>query len=288
MTVHFSEFNMGENCTMVVTGKDTAGGKKQQYEMTGLGKMDLGEFWTQHVKGDTIDLKVKCKNGAKAKDDAHFVVDKLAVGYAVDESSSNNIFGSDNIRHLVSRRDAICGQDDKQNAACYETSHPMEYERGRAVARLLISGSSLCTGWLASANNHLVTNEHCITSATAARNTDYEFMAEASTCGGSNCQLCHAGDVYSGAAFIQDNANLDYCLVQIDSGDPASVHGYLQIDDRAASVGTTVVGEEIYILQHPGGRAKEFGMDTGSNMCIVDSRVSACGGSGYQDVGCEL
>ena len=60
---------------------------------------------------------------------------------------------------------------------------------------------------------------------------------------------CFPGTIFSGSLFIQDNANLDYCLLQITSGDPASMFGYLEIDDRAA-----VVDEEIYIIGHPGGK----------------------------------
>ena len=91
-----------------------------------------------------------------------FVIDEYAAGF-VDLGTPDS-----------SR--AICGIDDKENAICYETSHPVEYDHARAVARLLINGSSLCTGWLASSNNHLLTNEHCISSAASALNTDLSRM----------------------------------------------------------------------------------------------------------------
>ena len=73
--------------------------------------------------------------------------------------------------------------------------------------------------------------------------------------------------------------------MQITSGDPAAIYGFLQIDDRVA-----VVGEEIYIPQYPGGRAKELGIySTHSNdadaLCHVNAFKSPCSGSGYQDVG---
>lgn len=77
-----------------------------------------------------------------------------------------------------------------------------------------------------------MTNEHCLTSVSDALNTDYDFMAEAPTCSTPNCPDCYPGTVFSGATFIQDNSNLDYCLVQVTSGDPASTFGYLEIDNR--------------------------------------------------------
>ncbi len=261
VALHFSKFDLpsGERVTI----SDSQGG--QSYVLSGKGKMEAGTFWSQHIKGERAMINFTTRRA-------------LANGFEIDKYGAGNV-------NIGFTPEAICGADDKDNAVCFENSHPVEYDKGRAVARLLISGSSLCTGWLASADNHLVTNEHCITTATAALNTDYEFMAEAANCGDSNCQLCHAGTVFSGATFIQDNAALDYALVQINSANPAATYGYLEIDDRAATI-----GEQIYIPQYPGGRAKELGIvssDPGnvSGVCEVDGFSAGCSSSAYQDVG---
>ena len=266
--IHFREFNLEEGCVVTVGSKNN----RNEYQMTGRGKFQMSEFWSQHVKNDECTLRCDCRGPAKSM--CHFEIDKIAVGFQHEGQRQSFFGGGGRARQLfpmVSRRDAICGSDDKVNAACYKETHPTEYENARAVSRLLIQGSWLCTGWLASASNHLITNEHCISSANDALNTDYEFMAEAPTCDDGNCQLCHSGTVYSGATFIQDNASLDYCLVQITSGNPASTFGFLEIDDRNAAA-----GEEIYIPQHPGGRAKELGIHSshstdGGGICEVYS-----------------
>ena len=265
IAVHFSGFQLSAGDYLIVS--DPQGG--QAYTLEGRGKMDAGTFWAQHIKGDTVTLELVATGPAGAYG---FDIDEYVAGF-IDLGQPYE-------------PEAICGADDKDNAVCYQTSHSTEYDRGRAVARLLIQGSGLCTGWLASGNDHLITNEHCITSAAAALNTDYEFMAEAPTCGSNNCQLCYPGAVFSGATFIQDSANLDYCLVQINSGNPAATYGYLEIDDRDA-----VVDEEIYILQHPGGRAKEFAIysthasDPGGICQVYSITQPPCSGSGYSDVG---
>jgi len=260
---------------MKISGKEqNVLGKKEEYEMTEKGKMQAGTFWAQHVSGDEIFVQVKCQD-KPAEENGNFVVDKVAVGYGPEHEYSGR-----------TRRAALCGEDDKENAICYSES--AEYNKASAVARLLIQGSWLCTGWLASASNHIMTNEHCITDGVQALNTDYEFMAEAPGCGDANCQLCHPGEKFSGAIFISDNATLDYALVQINStGDPAATYGLLQIDNRVAEV-----GEQIYIPQHPGGRAKELGTDSShdsdSSFCqVYSTTVSPCSGSGYDDVGCK-
>ena len=228
IALHFRDFHLGRGDYLVVS--DLLG--NQSYVMEGRGKMSAGTFWARHIKGDTVVLElVTTRHGGGAG----FTIDQYAAGFvSLGEPPT----------------EAICNTSDLENAVCRSPSP--EYDRGRAVARLLIQGSTLCTGWLASASSHLVTNEHCISSATAALNTDYEFGAEASTCGASNCQLCHPGAVFSGSSFIQDNPGLDYALVQL-SGNPAATYGFLQIDNR-----TAIVGEEVYLASHPGGRAKEL------------------------------
>ena len=244
-------------------------GERRRSVCAGEEQAEAGSFWSRHVKGDTLRMELWAKNSSGGPG---FDIDQIAIG--------DDRFDSDATR-------AICGANDMDNAVCYASSHPTEYNRSRAVARLLINGNSLCTGWLASASNHLITNEHCISNSSSALNTDYEFASEAPNCSDGNCQLCYTGDIYSGANFLRDNANLDYALVQISSGNPASIYGYLGNDNRDA-----VVGERIYIPQHPGGRAKELALfsshsaDSTDGRCHVNTTsTTACTGSGYTDVG---
>ena len=151
IALHFDDFDLAAGDRVVVS--DAQG--NQSYTMTGRGKMNAGTFWAQHVKGDTAVVELFFADEISG---GRFAIDEYAAGFADLSGGAGT--------------DAICGSDDKENAVCYETSHPTEYNRARAVARLLINGGSLCTGWLASAQNHFVTNEHCITSASAALNTD--------------------------------------------------------------------------------------------------------------------
>ena len=263
VALHFRELDLAPGDRVVIS--DPAG--HQAVEHTGRGRMNAGTFWARHIKGDTAVLQLV---RAEASRQSSFVVDRYAAGF-VD---------------LGSPFEAICGSDDKENAVCYASSHSAEYDTSRAVARLLIGGTSMCTGWLVSADNYLITNEHCISTDNDALNTDYEFMAEAPNCNDSNCQLCYQGDVYTGGNLLRDNAALDYALIQITSGDPAATYGWLEIDNREA-----VPGEQIYIPQHPGGRAKELGIYSSasadaSGVCTVFSASeSPCSGSGYYDVG---
>ena len=262
IALHFSRFDLAPGDQVIVSDADG----RQTYTLSGRGKLESGAFWAQHVKGDTAVVELITKGEKRGKG---FVIDSYAAGF-VDLGGPGDY-------------EAVCGAQDLRNAVCYQSSHPTQYARGRAVARLLIQGVSLCTGWLASASSHLITNEHCITSATAAANTDYEFGAEAPNCTSSNCQLCWPGTVISGGTFIQDSVALDYALVQL-AGNPAGTYGFLEIDNR-----TAVVGEQIYIPQHPGGRAKEFGIastsDSGSVCKVSTITAAGCSSTSYNDVG---
>ncbi len=268
LAIHFVNFDLGPGDYLIVS--DESG--KQWYTMSGRGKMGAGTFWARHIKGNTIllDLVVNSREGGYG-----FDVDMYAAGF-VDLTSTVD--------------KAICGTDDKENAKCYETSHPTEYDRGRAVCRVLYNGIGNCTGWLVSSDNYIITNEHCVTNQAEATNTDCDFMAEAPTCGTPNCSDCYPGYVYSGTTFIQDNANLDYAvlLINVQAGepDPAQTYGYLELDNRVA-----IPDEEIYIIGHPGGRAKEFSIfsthstDAGGIAQVYSITEPACSGVGYSDVG---
>jgi hypothetical protein len=268
MALHFRDFDLGDGDVLMVS--DPSG--EQSYVLAGRGKMEAGTFWARHIKGDTVILNfiVTSAEGGRG-----FTIDEYVAGFV-------DIGGDPR---------AICGADDKENAICYTGSHPVEYGRARAVCRLLSNGSGFCTGWLCSAQNHVMTNEHCVSSSSSAMNTDFDFMAEAPTCSTPNCQNCFPGTVYGGGGiFIQDNYNLDYCLMQINvlpgEMDPAGTFGYLELDNRVA-----VPGEEIYIVGHPGARAKEMSIysthpnDPNGIPVVYSISEPACQGSGYSDVG---
>ena len=265
MAVHFTKFDLGPRDYLKVS--DLNGG--QSYILRGRGKMQRGNFWSQHVKGDAMRMELVIVGSDRGQG---FQIEEYATGATASPT------------HRAPK--SICGFDDKQNALCF-SGLPM-YEKGRAVARLLIhrlDGDYLGTGFLVSSNNHLLSNEHVITSANDAANTDYEFMAEAPDCYAQNCQLCYPGIVFSGAEFIQNSYDLDYALVRINSGDPAASYGYLQIDPRPP-----FVGEQIYIPQYPDGRAKEFAYyssefaDAGG-LCRIQSLTQFGCQGGSSDVG---
>ena len=45
------------------------------------------------------------------------------------------------------REESVCGQNESKDAVCYKSADPVAYKSSKAVARLLINGTELCTGW---------------------------------------------------------------------------------------------------------------------------------------------
>jgi hypothetical protein len=94
-----------------------------------------------------------------------------------------------------------------------------------------------------------MTAEHCI----GSMNTEYEFMGEESTCSATNgnCWMCERGDLFDAESLELFDASNDYALVKLAANPELSKYGYLDLDLEEAAI-----DDEIYIPQHPAGRAK--------------------------------
>ena len=258
IAVHFERFELAPGHRVVVRSPD--GGARHTF--TGRGKGGLGAFWATHVKGDAAVVELHAPTSAPAW------------GIRIDRYAAGDAEGMAQDAESI---ETVCGADDRQNAICYAGSEPGAYQHARAVARLLINGVDLCTGFLVGCQGHLLTNRHCIQSQFDATNTDYEFDAEAPNCLFSNCSLCFPGTIWGGTAtLVQESQALDYALIHL-AGDPQETFGTLVPDDREA-----VPGERIYIPQHPDGRGREIALDSTdpmdpSGVCEVSSiNVSPC------------
>ena len=170
------------------------------------------------LTGDRMDIDLTCE---KNKDQALFRIDEYVAGNPFDDTPERKNADTNHPR-------IICDADDKRNAVCYQDNETV-YSKARAVARLFINGSGVCTGWLVSESNILITNEHCIASLADVQNTDFEFMAEESECTdvpGDGGWFSHRNhdSIFDGAALLAVSAEWDYAVVQL-TGNPASQFG---------------------------------------------------------------
>jgi len=224
--------------------------RKQVHVYKGRGfKEKGGDFISKMILGPEAIIDLYSKNADH--DSYGYLVDRVTRGYSRSEMEAR--YGADEATR------AICGTDDKEDAVCYADDFPDVSEEARAVARIVMDGSALCTAWLVSCQNHVITNNHCTwddsdfdTQGELDR-MEFQFMYQEPTCGGSGATFEYS---FMGGTWLENDRNLDYTLIQAPAEeDPASTYGWLLIDDRLADI-----DELIYIVGHPGGRPKEISL----------------------------
>jgi PKD repeat protein len=281
IALHFSEFDLAPEDYVEISSPD--GRYYYRYKEKGKWVRAKGDkepkqisaFWATHIPGDTVIVKLVSKN---RKTGFGFVIDKWVRGY---ERGFIDAVMSAMEEEAVSNYEAICSSDDKEWAKCYEGT--TMYDKSKAVCRLLIGGSSACTGWLLGSEGHVMTNEHCINNQTDAGNTDYEFMAEGATCATSCASwgACPGSVEASSGTLIKTNASLDYSLILLPTN-ITSTYGYLQFRDELPSI-----GERIYIPQHPGAYGKQLAVNSdtdGPYAKVYSTNEPPCAG-GPGDIG---
>ncbi len=280
IALHFSNFDLAVGDYVEVSSPD--GMYSYKYEQKGKwvrlkGDKDfkqVSEFWATHIPGDTAVVKLVSKN---RKSSYGFEVDKWVHGY--EKEYIDAIMGGLE-EDADANLEATCSSDDKLEAKCYEGTEM--YNKAKAVCRLLIGGSSACTGWLVGDEGHIMTNNHCISTQSDAGNTDYEFMAEGANCS-TSCRswgACPGNVVTSSGTMIKTDVDLDYTLILL-SVNVSGTYGYMQLRDTVPSI-----GERIYIPQHPSAHGKQLAVtvDGGANATIYSTTEAPCMG-GPGDIG---
>ncbi len=230
--IHFNDFDLAPGDFLQIAGTNS----KEFINYVGKGHragdseaLAQKSFWSQSIFDERVTVRLYSNGPSK---NYGFSVDKVAYGY-----------GKDDVIQF-----SICGVDDKEQIACYEGTEM--YDKARAVCRLVIGGSNLCTGWLIGNEGHIMTNNHCIGSARAASSVEFQFNYEYEDCNG---RVSTRTDVVATTStLIKTNSRLDYTLVKLPVN-PTAEYGFLSLRSRRVAA-----GERIYIPQHPGGRRKQI------------------------------
>ncbi|MCP3101360.1 serine protease [Myxococcus sp. K15C18031901] len=271
IAAHFERLELEDGDFVVVRSPD--GTRSRRYDASPPGASD--GFWAMHIPGDTAVVELH-RSASPAHLGRH--------GYSIDRFARGD--SNAELPQAVGSNEAVCGADDTDWAPCVGATQPALYARARSVARLLINGTTACTGWLVGSQGHVLTNQHCIASAQDAANTDFEFMAEGSGCAASCASWMGCpGHVISGATLVQVDAPRDYALVKLPVN-PTASFGYLQL--RASGA---VVDERIYVPQHPAGYGKKIAVrstasaDASGYAEVFSLNEPSCQSGGPNDVG---
>ena len=259
LSVHFKHFELNLGDFIVI--RDPSRLRVWKYD-----SIKRSNFWSINIFGETLIIEIHSTNKTGSYG---FSIDKIAKGIIP--------FGNN-----LSNQQALCGDDDSEDAICYLNEGNKIYTSSRAVARILINGTSACTGWLIGDEGHLITNEHCISNQKDADNIVVEFLAEGNNCD-DNCTSwfgCSGVIEATSATLIKSNENLDYALLLLPKN-VSDTYGFLQCRESCP-----ILNERIYIPQHPRGWGKRIAVNSSdqsdsegyTKINYLDRR--RCGGTG--------
>ncbi|HPQ40178.1 MAG TPA: trypsin-like peptidase domain-containing protein [bacterium] len=242
LVFEFSKFDLGPGDWVEV--RHPFGEQIHVYTDQGLHNKG-GDFITKAVLGSEAIIDLYSTN----PENSHY-------GYRIERITRG--FSPAEMSRMYGPSRAICGTDDKLDAICFETSHPEVYEKSKAAVRILMDGSALCTGWLVSCEDHLITNCHCswegdFDSQSKLDRMEFQFMYQRPQCGSGTATVEYS---FQSGVFIEYDHYIDYTLIQAPPGEnPSDTYGWINMDDRLADI-----DEQMFIVNHPGGVPKQISL----------------------------
>jgi lysyl endopeptidase len=242
--LHFARMQMPPGDYVTVSNAD--GTESYRYQ-PGTGQDS--ERWAMSVTGDTAVLEIHRAAadplglndllGTMGVD-----VDRVARGFSRTEQQSRP---EEQLTApgRTGKEESVCGADTSADAACYKSADPVAYTKSKAIARLLINGTELCTGWGIGAQNRMLTNNHCFTSSAEAYDTEVWFNYQCAKCGGY--EVYQPTKVWGSKVLTTDRV-YDYTLFSVGNFAAVQKFGYLTLDTVRP-----VRNQELYVPQHPAG-----------------------------------
>ncbi|GEK08156.1 MULTISPECIES: PKD domain-containing protein [Pseudoalteromonas] len=272
--LHFKNLNLEQGGKLIVRSENNA---------------EYYAYSQDNLRAATIDPTIS-DDGITQFSAMSVSADKVIVEYIPGAGKTDKIpeidfyyHGVEGQNYLESATDvttlSTCGAMERKDVQCWAQSHPVEFERSRPVARLLMNGSGLCTGWRVGADNRMFTNNHCVGSASELANTEVWFNYQNTSCNGSQRETVVK---VTGKDFLKTDYTLDYTLFTINDFAKAQPFGYFGLDVRNPSQ-----GERIYIPQHGSGNPKELSIESdqdNSGLCSVNQANANGRGTGT-DIG---
>ncbi len=243
--VHFSRMTMlpGD----YVTVSDAKGRESYRYDAPRLLDGVATDRWAMSITGDTAVVEMHRGGGnlvGSLLGRLGVNVDQVARGYSRKEQSR---VPEDQLTApgRTGREESVCGADESSDAVCYRSADPVAYTRSKAIARLLINGTELCTGWRVGTKNRMLTNNHCFSTSATAYETEVWFNYQCATCGGF--EVFRPTKVWGDKVLATEHI-LDYTLFTVSDFRSVQKFGHLTLDTARPGK-----GQELYVPQHPAG-----------------------------------
>jgi V8-like Glu-specific endopeptidase len=185
------------------------------------------DFWTQNIDGDFVRAEVVA---ATKPTGLKFVLGDIAYQQNMGAPFS------------------ITLPDEREPVRVYGNV-PILSERIHSVAKIIFIENGLsesCTGFLID-DDRMLTNEHCINKTDVCKTALAIFDYEVTETGSID-----TGQQFRCTQFIAADHTLDVSLIRL-AGKPGLLYGHLTLNGRAV-----VLGEQLYLIQHPAGEPKQI------------------------------
>lgn len=248
--LHFDRMTMLPGDYLTVS--DPSGKESHRYDAPKL--LDTGKVdkWAMSITGDTAVLELHRGGGnvvGGLLGTLGVNVDRVAKGFPRGSTGSRSAASPEGASRegaaAPGREESICGGDQSKDAVCYRSADPVAYTRSKGIARLLINGVELCTGWRVGTKNRMLTNNHCFDNSADAYETEVWFNYQCARCGGY--EVFRPTKVWGDKVLATDHV-LDYTVFTVENFRAVEKFGHLNLDTARPSR-----GQELYVPQHPAG-----------------------------------
>jgi hypothetical protein len=235
LNLHLDRFSLPAGASLWLYDRD---GAMVQGPYTAGDRNSEGELWTAIVQGDEMVVELHRPAGSDGEIDLRIA----AVNHGYRDFSD---LASASIKQGACNNDVICPEGDPWR------------DQIRSIARITISGSSLCTGQLVNntaedATPYFLTAQHCVENASQASSVVAFWNYESPVCGqlsgGSLAQN------QSGASLVslwEWRFGSDFALILLDEVPHPTFNVYFSGWDATGTVATSSVG-----IHHPDGAVK--------------------------------
>lgn len=243
--LHFDRMTMLPGDYLTVA--NPSGTESYRYDAPGPLTTDPVDKWAMSITGDTAVLEVHRTGGGvlgALLGKLGVNVDQVARGFSGTEQADvpqEQLTGPGQDR----REESVCGGDESRDAVCYKSADPVAYARSKAIARLLINGTELCTAWRIGPKNRMLTNNHCFSTSSDAYDTEVWFNYQCAVCSGYG--TFQPTKVWGDQVLSTDHV-YDYTLFTVANFAAVQKFGYLTFDSVRPKK-----GQELYVVQHPAG-----------------------------------
>ncbi|TMW66698.1 hypothetical protein Poli38472_014010 [Pythium oligandrum] len=267
--VHFSSMKLVKGDRLVVASDE---GDEVTYDTS----VD-SDFWTRRLTGSAVTITL-----LPSKEVA--LADRKKDEFSVTADAYRVFTGA-------TQKEGVCGADNSVPAKCLLTDDKTDssiYLKSQAVGRMLVNGTSPCTGAILSKLGYFLTAAHCVSTDEIAKGTVIEFGAESSQCKqDSKTPLGSLGsDVLRNSELYAVNKELDYAVLKLDMSKNNVVNKFGYVTLRSSG---PKKGEKLFIPHHPGAFAKRISKesDKGDLVAITDVKKIACFGNPANHVAYE-